>query len=111
MLAPTANILWHIKFQQSQFLCTNMAPQLTVLPTRHLLVDDSLKITLTGLTRQQAVTVHSLLDEEGKKFESYSWFKADEDGKVDLSTHQSLEGTYTGELCILTSLHVFFHLC
>lgn len=80
----------------------NMVPKVTVTPRGQgrLLVDDKLQVTVTGLEQKQPVTLHSILVEEGKKFESVSLFEADGEGKVDLMKHRSLGGTYEGTCTI-----------
>lgn len=74
-----------------------MAPKIVVSPRGHLLVDDKLCITVRGLEPKSPITFHALLEEDKKKFESYCWFTADSDGKVDLSAQESIRGTYTGK--------------
>lgn len=74
-----------------------MAPTIVVSPRGHLLVDDKLCITIRGLEPKSPITLHALLEEDMKKFESYCWFTSDSDGKVDLSAQESTGGTYTGK--------------
>lgn len=78
-----------------------MSPQIKVEPTGHLLIDESLEIKIDNLAQNQKVTVYAYMSEEGKKFESCGCFKADTDGRLNLSRQASLSGTYKGKLEML----------
>ena len=71
-------------------------PHVTIKPDGHLLMDDVLELGISGLAKQQRVTLHALLKEGNAIFESCCCFTADEYGEVDLATQPSLSGSYTG---------------
>ncbi|XP_052269224.1 acyl-coenzyme A amino acid N-acyltransferase 1-like isoform X2 [Dreissena polymorpha] len=73
-----------------------MTPLLTVNPKRHLLVDDKLSISISGLKGREKITVHAHMEEDDKKFESFGWFEVGYDGQVDLTKSASCGGTYEG---------------
>lgn len=85
-----------------------IAPNISIKPSEHLLVDESLQIQINNLKRTQKVTVYAYQEEEEKKYESCGSFKADETGTVNLSKHKSSSGTYTGKrhFCIVTKQFV-----
>ena len=72
--------------------------ELCVSPKGFLLVDDELCIVLRGLTAGQFVTVHAVLSEAKKVYESCCTFQADENGVVNLASQSSRSGTYTGNI-------------
>ena len=72
-------------------------PHVTVKPDGHLLMDDILELGISGLAKQQRVTLHASLREGGAIFESCCCFTANEYGEVDLATEPSLSGSYTGK--------------
>ncbi|XP_044539850.1 acyl-coenzyme A amino acid N-acyltransferase 2-like, partial [Gracilinanus agilis] len=70
--------------------------QLIVTPETAL-ADEPLCIRATGLTPFQLITfTASLTDEKGKLFQSRAFYKADEDGNVDLDQAAALGGDYVG---------------
>ena len=71
-------------------------PHVTVKPDGHLLMDDVLELGISGLAKQQRVTLHASLKEGNAIFESCCCFTADEYGEIDLATQPSLSGSYTG---------------
>ena len=61
------------------------------------LVDDKVKILVTGLEPKQNVTLQARIEgEKGEVFESYAHYIADKDGGVDVSCDSSLGGFYRG---------------
>ena len=72
-------------------------PHVTIKPDGHLLMDDVLELGISGLAKQQRVTLHASLKEGNAIFESCCCFTADEYGDVDLATQPSLSGSYTGK--------------
>ena len=75
-------------------------PQLIVRPEGRLLMDDKLEIKITGLSKQQKTTLHAVSREGNSVFESCCCYTSDDNGEVDLATHPSLAGSYTGRLFI-----------
>ena len=73
-------------------------PILSVLPEGQLLVDDGLQIKISGLERQQKTTLHAVIMEGTSMFESFTCFRADDGGEINLATQPSLAGSYTGEV-------------
>lgn len=68
------------------------------------LVDDRIKITVTGLQKYQHVTIKAEVVEKRQVFAGSGCFVADDNGAVDLSQQSSLSGTYTG-------IHSFVDTC
>ena len=71
--------------------------ELSVTPSGFLLVDDELQIVLKGLKPGQIMTVHAVLTEDKKVYESCCSFQADSYGVVNIATQPSRSGTYTGK--------------
>lgn len=59
------------------------------------LVDEVVKIVVSRLRPFQKVTVEAHVEEDNKRFASYAHFVANQNGKVDLTQHPSLGGSYT----------------
>lgn len=60
-------------------------------------VDEDVRIRLTGLAPHRVVRIHAATeDDENRRWSSMARFRADALGQVDLSTHESLGGTYRG---------------
>ena len=72
-------------------------PQLIVRPDRHLLIDEELEIRITGLAKHQKTTLHAVTREGNSVFESCCCYTSDDNGEVNLATHPSLSGSYSGE--------------
>ena len=68
----------------------------TVSPSTVSLADDPVKISVSGLTDHQLVTVAAVVIEDGNKFVSCGHFVADQNGLVELDKATSIGGTYTG---------------
>lgn len=64
--------------------------------TEDALVDEVIKIAVTGLHRRQQITVRAEVIEKSQVFAGSGCFVADDNGIVNLSTHPSVCGTYTG---------------
>ena len=63
------------------------------------LIDDKLRITISGLNPHQDITVHvRTVNDDGCAYTSYGCFKASEEGKVDISRDECIQGTYKGKL-------------
>lgn len=61
------------------------------------LIDDKVRIVVSGLQARQAVTLEArILAENGEVFESHAHFIACKDGEVDVCSDASLGGSYTG---------------
>lgn len=61
------------------------------------LVDEKLRISMLGLDKQTPVTLHAHVCESKMNFGSYACYITDDTGSVDLTRHESVNGTYTGE--------------
>ena len=72
-------------------------PQLIVRPDRHLLIDEKLEIRITCLAKHQKTTLHAVTRERNLVFESCCCYTSDDNGEVNLATHPSLSGSYSGE--------------
>ena len=69
---------------------------ISVEPSSYL-VDDKVKIFVTGLQPKQNVTLQArIAGEKGEVFESYAHYIAAKDGGVDVSCDSSLGGFYRG---------------
>ena len=61
------------------------------------LVDDKVKIIVSGLEPEQHVTLEAkLIDEKGYVFKSHAHYIADNDGEVDVGRDLCLGGSYRG---------------
>uniref|UniRef100_A0A7M4FBV9 Acyl-coenzyme A amino acid N-acyltransferase 1-like n=1 Tax=Crocodylus porosus TaxID=8502 RepID=A0A7M4FBV9_CROPO len=70
--------------------------KLTVTP-RTSLVDEPVKIHVSGLAPSELVTLQaSLTDEKGGLFQSRAFYRSDEAGEVDLEQAAALGGDYAG---------------
>ncbi|XP_067680428.1 peroxisomal succinyl-coenzyme A thioesterase-like [Haliotis asinina] len=76
-------------------LTTMAAPSLHVSQPE-VLVDEKVRVTVTGLRRNQKVTLLSTQVENNKHFASCGHFVADEHGSIDTFLHESHGGTYSG---------------
>ncbi|PAV28603.1 hypothetical protein CIL05_15000 [Virgibacillus profundi] len=71
-------------------------PQFTVTP-ENALVDEMIRIQLTGCIPNKAVTIYAEMnDEANRTFTSYAVFEADDNGTVDISNQKPLTGSYDG---------------
>ncbi|NXA36374.1 ACOT1 thioesterase, partial [Eudromia elegans] len=76
---------------------TRMAVQVTILPSPWCLFDDPIRICVTGLLPQQAVTLRArLLDESGELFQAHARYRAGSRGELDLTRSPALGGSYSG---------------
>ena len=85
------------QYSKMQMSTKSSGPTLSVLPEGQLLVDDGLQIKVSGLERQQKTTLHAVIMEGTSMFESFTCFRADDGGEINLATQPSLAGSYTGE--------------
>uniref|UniRef100_A0A663LYG2 Acyl-coenzyme A amino acid N-acyltransferase 2-like n=1 Tax=Athene cunicularia TaxID=194338 RepID=A0A663LYG2_ATHCN len=70
--------------------------EVTVTP-KSSLADRLAQIRVRGLSPSQLVTLRaSLTDEQGERFQSRAFFRADAAGEVDPGLHAALGGSYTG---------------
>lgn len=61
------------------------------------LIDDKVRIVVSGLQPRQAVTLEANIEaENGEVFESHAHFIACKDGEVDVCNDASLGGSYSG---------------
>ena len=74
----------------------NLSPNLAVSP-RTSLIDETVRISLSGLEPNQIVRLVAQVVENNVKFESQGVFRASSDGVVDLDSAASLAGSYTGK--------------
>lgn len=77
------------------FLQSSVTPNLAVTP-RTSLIDETVRISLSGLEPNQIVRLVAQVVENNVKFESQGVFRANSDGVVDLDSAASLAGSYTG---------------
>uniref|UniRef100_UPI00398F7E72 acyl-coenzyme A thioesterase 1-like n=1 Tax=Pristiophorus japonicus TaxID=55135 RepID=UPI00398F7E72 len=74
-----------------------MAVSVQVHPSPKCLFDEPVQVRVGGLSPLQQVTMKaSLTDEKGQAFHSLAFYRADEQGELDLSQCPSLGGHYTG---------------
>ena len=60
-------------------------------------IDQIVRISATGLSEKQRVTLRSkLTGDRGERFESFAHYIADEQGRVCVSSQPSVGGSYTG---------------
>ena len=78
------------------FLQSSVTPNLAVSP-RTSLIDETVRISLSGLEPNQIVRLVAQVVENNVKFESQGVFRASSDGVVDLDSAASLAGSYTGK--------------
>ncbi|NWH91387.1 BAAT acyltransferase, partial [Aegithalos caudatus] len=70
--------------------------EVTVTP-RCSLADRAVQIRVRGLSPGQLVTLRACLrDEQGQRFQSRAFFRADGAGEVDPGIHAALGGSYSG---------------
>jgi len=61
------------------------------------LVDEKVKILVSGLAPNQAVTLEArIVGDKSEVFESHAYYIADKNGEVDVCADSSLGGTYSG---------------
>jgi len=80
---------------------SNAKPSLTIKPQR-CLVDEKIRIQLTGLSSHQLVTLVADVTENGRTFESRCLYRSDENGVVDSWVNESLGGSFSGYYYIFT---------
>lgn len=68
---------------------------LSVIPAEAL-IDQPVRISVTGLLPNQSVTLHARLVEKNIRMASCGHFSATNEGSLDLTHHPSLSGSYTG---------------
>uniref|UniRef100_UPI00398E4CE4 acyl-coenzyme A thioesterase 1-like n=1 Tax=Pristiophorus japonicus TaxID=55135 RepID=UPI00398E4CE4 len=74
-----------------------MAVSVQVYPSPKCLFDEPVQVRVGDLSPLQQVTMKaSLSDEKGQAFHSLAFYRADEQGELDLSQCPSLGGHYTG---------------
>ncbi|XP_078515775.1 acyl-coenzyme A thioesterase 1-like [Lissotriton helveticus] len=75
-----------------------MAPvSMGVAPSSKCLFDDPVRVSVSGLSPLQEVTLRaSLTDETGVPFRSSAQYRADSSGELDLTSSPALGGSYTG---------------
>ncbi|XP_017694427.1 PREDICTED: acyl-coenzyme A amino acid N-acyltransferase 1-like isoform X1 [Lepidothrix coronata] len=70
--------------------------EVTVTP-RSSLADRPVQLRVRGLSPSQLVTLRAWLkDEQGERFQSRAFFRADGSGEVDPGSHPALGGSYSG---------------
>ncbi|HST20737.1 MAG TPA: acyl-CoA thioester hydrolase/BAAT C-terminal domain-containing protein [Blastocatellia bacterium] len=75
---------------------SNAQPAIHVSPETAL-IDEPVRIHLTGLAADESVTVRATTtDSTGRNWRSHAEFKANKDGAVDLSKQAPVAGTYSG---------------
>ena len=70
--------------------------QFLVSPEKEVLLGDKIEIQVTGVTPEQEVKIHALRLYKEKIWYSHATFIADKEKQVDISTSESISGTYTG---------------
>ena len=71
-------------------------PTLTAVPETAL-VDDPVRIAVTGCEAGQAVVLRAVcFDDDGLRWESRATFEADAEGRVDPGSLAPINGTYEG---------------
>lgn len=69
-------------------------PRIAVVPKRAL-IDERVQIRLSGFEPHHAVTIRAQMqDDITRLWKSHAAFRADDQGRVDLTTQQPLTGTY-----------------
>ncbi|XP_078515787.1 acyl-coenzyme A thioesterase 1-like [Lissotriton helveticus] len=68
-----------------------------IAPSAKCLFDDPVRVSVSGLSPLQEVTLRaSLTDETGVPFRSSAQYRADSSGELDLTSSPALGGSYTG---------------
>ena len=71
--------------------------KITVNPSLKTLVDQNVDIFVRNLLSHQDITLRArAIDDSETVFESFAYYKADENGEVSLVSQPSLRGSYTG---------------
>ncbi|XP_026565017.1 acyl-coenzyme A thioesterase 1-like isoform X1 [Pseudonaja textilis] len=88
---------WAQRARFSASACV-MEPRLRFSPPDHSLFDQPLAISVEGLRPEQEIGLRaSLEDERGERFESHAFYRADDEGRLDLQRSPALEGgTFSG---------------
>ncbi|XP_005997371.1 acyl-coenzyme A thioesterase 1 [Latimeria chalumnae] len=74
-----------------------MSVLVRVFPAAECMFDDPVRVEVTGLRPMQEVTLTACVkDDPGVQYRSAAWYRADEDGVVDLATSPALGGQYSG---------------
>ncbi len=61
------------------------------------LVDEPVRVRVTGLAPRQSVTLAAAVRDDGPLFCSHAHYTADAQGTVDAAEHSALGGTYQGK--------------
>lgn len=86
---------YHSKlFNTNYIICRNVTK--IHVDLEYPLVDDKLKITISGLSQTQKVTVMASVTEGKNSFSSSACFIADRAGLVKVDKYPSFGGTYKG---------------
>ncbi|MES9883691.1 MAG: acyl-CoA thioesterase/BAAT N-terminal domain-containing protein [Sedimenticola sp.] len=74
-----------------------------------LVLSIQVKIQLDGLQSEHIVTVVAHVVENKTSFESRGVYRANREGNVDMQVDASLDGTYTGLVCLLFCFNVILN--
>ena len=88
--------------------CTIYGQTIQVYPEEGL-VDERLTIRVTGLSSGQPAIIRAQMEDvDGRRWQSFSGFYADEHGLIDLSKHAPVNGDYTGidEMGLILSMEL-----
>ena len=70
---------------------------ITVNPSLKTIIDQKVDIFVSNLSSHQDITLRArAIDDSETAFESFAFYKADENGEVSLVSQPSLGGSYTG---------------
>ena len=71
--------------------------KITVNPSLKTIIDQKVDIFVSNLSSHQNITLRAqAIDDSETAFESFAFYKADENGEVSLVSQPSLGGSYTG---------------
>ena len=71
--------------------------KITVNPSLKTIIDQKVDIFVSNLSSHQDITLRAqAIDDSETAFESFAFYKADENGEVSLVSQPSLGGSYTG---------------
>ena len=71
--------------------------KITVNPSLKTIIDQKVDIFVSNLSSHQDITLRArAIDDSETAFESFTFYKADENGEVSLVSQPSLGGSYTG---------------
>ncbi|XP_043930021.1 acyl-coenzyme A thioesterase 1-like [Protopterus annectens] len=76
---------------------TSHTVTVSILPGARCMFDEPVQVKVNGLSPKQEVTLKATLtDETGETYRSFAYYKADENGELDLNCSAAKGGSYSG---------------